>query len=93
MRLIKYNVQQLVVTKTGFNRVIYLERVSFCLRNEAAGDTVSSLGVFESCGGSVRLFRVLLCFTAQSGWELINSFPLPECSPKDYVDCELAWQK
>lgn len=77
MRLIKYNVrcQQLVMTKTGFNRVIYLERVSFCLRNEAAGDTVSSLGVFESCGESVRLFRVLLCFTAQSGWELINSFP------------------
>lgn len=39
MRLIKYNVrcQQLVMTKTGFNRVIYLERVSFCLRNEAAG--------------------------------------------------------
>lgn len=77
MRLIKYNVrcQQLVMTKTGFNRVIYLERVSFCLRNEAAWDTVSSLGVFESCGGCVRLFRVLLCFTAQSGWELINSFP------------------
>lgn len=77
MRLIKYNVrcQQLVMTKTGFNRVIYLERVSFCLRNEAAGDTVSCLGVFGSCGGSVRLFRVLLCFTAQSGLELINSFP------------------